>query len=94
MSLDNEQWLIIHVDRASRTLGVGIRLTLQSPTGKQIKQFVCLNFPTSNNEVEYETILVGLNLALILLTRKVEVKSDLQLVVDQIQREYEANILL
>lgn len=49
-----------------------------------------LNFPKSNNEVEYEAILVGLNLTLILSTRKVEVKSDLQLVVGQIQREYEA----
>ena len=38
---DNEQWLILHVDEASRTLGGGIGLTLQSPTGKQIEQVVC-----------------------------------------------------
>lgn len=34
--------------------------------------------------------LVGLNLALALIATKVEVKSDMQLVVGQIQREYEA----
>ena len=41
-------------------------------------------FPTSNNEAEYEAILIGLNLALTFSTTKVEVKSDSQLVVGQI----------
>lgn len=52
--------------------------------GEQIEQAVWLHFPTSNNEAEYEAILIGLNLALTLTTTKVEVRSDSQLVVDQI----------
>ena len=63
---------------------------LQSPMGEQIEQVVWLEFSMSNNEVEYEAILVGLNLALALTATKVEGRSDSQLVVGQIQREYEA----
>lgn len=62
---------------------------LQSPTGEQIEKVVHLNFPASNNKAEYEAILVGLELPLTLLATKVEVRNDLQLVVGQIQREYE-----
>ena len=63
---------------------------LQSPMGEQIEQVVWLEFSMSNNDVEYEAILVGLNLALALTATKVEGRSDSQLVVGQIQREYEA----
>ena len=63
---------------------------LQSPMGEQIEQAVWLDFLMSNNEAEYKAILVGLNLALALTTTKVEGRSDSQLVVGQIQREYEA----
>ncbi|RVW86235.1 hypothetical protein CK203_046109 [Vitis vinifera] len=41
-------------------------------------------------EVEYEAIIVGLELALALAASKVEIGSDSQLVVEQIQQEYEA----
>ena len=63
---------------------------ISSSTKEQIEQSVHLDFLTSNNETEYETMIVGLDLALILATSKVEVRSDSQLVVGQIQREYEA----
>ena len=63
---------------------------LYSLTREQIEQFVCLNFPTSNNEAEYEAMIDGLNLALVLATAKVEIISDSQLVVGQIQYEYGA----
>ena len=46
--------------------------------------------PTSNNEAEYEVVLVGLDLALMLASTKLEIKSDSQLIVEQIQWEYEA----
>ncbi|RVW34403.1 hypothetical protein CK203_092161 [Vitis vinifera] len=49
-----------------------------------------LGFPVSNKEAEYEAILAGLNLFLTLSTSKIEICSDSQLVVGQIQREYEA----
>ena len=62
---------------------------LQSPMGEQIEQAVWLDFSMSNNEAKYEVILIGLNLALALIATKVERRSDSQIVVGQIQREYE-----
>ncbi|KAL6333917.1 hypothetical protein AAG906_039329 [Vitis piasezkii] len=59
-------WWIQHVDKASRTL--------------RIEQSVHLDFPASNNEAKYEVMIVGLELALILTTSKVEIRSDFQLV--------------
>ena len=58
-----EQWWILHVDKALRSSGVGVGLVLLSLTKEQIEQIIYLNFLASNNEVEYEAILVGLNLA-------------------------------
>ena len=65
-------------------------LLLQSPTGEQLEQAILLEFPVSNKEAEYEAILAGLNLFLTLSTSKIEICNDSQLVVGQIQREYEA----
>nr|CAN71500.1 hypothetical protein VITISV_007955 [Vitis vinifera] len=61
-----------------------------SPTGEHLKQAIRLGFPASNNEAEYEAILSGLNLALALSVSKLRIYSDSQLVVRQLQKEYEA----
>ncbi|RVW66731.1 Retrovirus-related Pol polyprotein from transposon 17.6 [Vitis vinifera] len=66
------------------------RLLLQFPTGEHLEQAIRLGFPASNNEVEYEVILSGLDLALALSISKLRVYSDSQLVVRHIQEEYEA----
>nr|CAN83850.1 hypothetical protein VITISV_008562 [Vitis vinifera] len=78
------------IDGVSRVSRSGVGLILQSPTGELIEQVICLNFSTFNNEAEYEVVLTGLDLALVLATTKLEIKSDSQLIVGQIQREYEA----
>ncbi|RVW47839.1 hypothetical protein CK203_092933 [Vitis vinifera] len=70
--------------------GSGVGLALQSPIRKLVKQAIHLNFPTSNNEVEYEAMLAGLDLTLMLVVVWLEVRSDSQLIVEQIQREYKA----
>ncbi|KAL6347565.1 hypothetical protein AAG906_026090 [Vitis piasezkii] len=44
----------------------------------------------SGSEVEYEIVLVGLNLAITLAATRLEIRSDSQLIVEQIQKEYEA----
>ena len=52
----------------------GVGLVLQSPIGE-------LSFPTSNNEVKYEAMLAGLDLALMLVVIKLEIRSDSKLIV-------------
>ena len=56
--------------------GFGVGPILQSPTGKMIEQVICLKFSTSNNEVEYEVVLAGLDLILVLAATKLEIRSD------------------
>ena len=79
-----KQW-ILHVDRVSKVSESGIGLILQSLTGKLMEQAICLSFFASNNEVEYEVVLARLDLALILAATKLEIRSDSQLIVGQIQ---------
>ncbi|KAL6340194.1 hypothetical protein AAG906_040630 [Vitis piasezkii] len=77
-----EQWWTLHVDGSSRVFGSGVGLVLQSPTVELIEQAIRLNFSTSNNEAEYEAMLAGLDLALMLAATKLEIRSDSQLIVE------------
>ena len=85
-----EQWWTLHVDKTSRVFGSRIGLILQSPTGELMEKAIHLNFSATNNEVEYEVVLVGLDLALVLVATKLEIRNDSQLIFGQIQQEYEA----
>ena len=84
------QWWILNMDGLSRASKFGIGILLQSSKGKQVGQAIQLGFLASNNESEYEAIIANLNLSLALSVEKVEVRSDSQLVVDQIQGGCEA----
>ena len=47
-------------------------------------------YPTTNNEVEYESLLTGLRIAKVLGATTLRVQSDSQLVVGQVNEEYKA----
>ena len=38
-------------------------MVIQTPEGDKIKYMIRLDFPTTNNEVEYEALVAGLDLA-------------------------------
>ena len=38
-------------------------MVLYSPEGDKVKCVILLNFPTTNNEAEYEALIIGLDLA-------------------------------
>lgn len=57
---------------------------MQSPIEELIEQAICFSFFAFNNETKYETVLVGLDLALILVVAKLEIKSDSYLIVRKI----------
>ena len=69
-------WWILHIDGTSQAFGARVRLVLLFFTREPIEQSICLNFLTSNNEAEYEAIIVGLELTLALVALKVEIQSD------------------
>ena len=50
---------------------------------------VCLDFPTTNNEVEYEALVVGLNLAKAAGAESVIIYCDSQVVTNQVNGDYE-----
>ena len=80
----------LSVDRATNAQGSGAELILTSPKGIDIEYAFRFGFQTSNNEVEYEAVIAGLNLAHSLEIDQLEVCSDSQLVVRQIEDTYEA----
>ena len=86
---DNDGWWILNVDKASRQMGAGVGLQLKAPTGERVEQSIRLDFPASNNETRYETILAGIDLAQSVSSEKILIRSDSQLVVGQVNGEYE-----
>ena len=51
------------MDELSTLYAGGIGVMLQSPKGDKLKYKVRLQYQTTNNEVEYEALLKGLELA-------------------------------
>ena len=80
----------LSVDGASNAQESGAGLILTSLEGIDIEYALRFGFQASNNEVEYEAVIAGLNLAHSLEVDQLEVCSDSQLVVRQIEDTYEA----
>ncbi|GKV15178.1 hypothetical protein SLEP1_g25980 [Rubroshorea leprosula] len=70
--------------RASSSKGSGADALLIGPDGYQSEHALKFNFDATNNMAEYETLLLGLQLALELKLSAIQVYSDSQLVVNQI----------
>ena len=77
------------MDSASRQIGAGVDLQLKAPTGEMIEQAIRLDFLASNNETEYKVVLTGIDLANSVSSEKLIISSDSQLVVGQVNGEYE-----
>ena len=80
----------LSVDGAANAQGSGAGLILTSPKGIDIEYALKFGFRASNNEAEYEAVIVGLNLAHSMEVDQLEVYSDSQLVIKQIEDTYEA----
>ena len=77
------------MDGASKQTGAGLGLQLKAPIGEIIEQAIRLDFPSSNNEVEYEVIITGIDLAICVSSEKIIIRSDSYLMVGQVNGEYE-----
>ena len=87
---NNKGWWTLCVDGASRQSGTGIGLQLTSPIGERIEQAVRLVFDAFNNESEYEALITGVELALAVGADNLLIRSDSQLVVGQVNAEFES----
>ena len=63
---------------------------LTSPTGNTASRAVRLNFKATNNESEYEALIAGLTLAHQMGAENIQVFVDYQLIINQVQGEYQA----
>lgn len=70
--------------------GSGAGIVLISPEQKTIEYALKFMFKTSNNEAEYEAAIAGQELCISLEAEHVHLKTDSQLVANQIRGEYEA----
>ncbi|XP_011101217.1 uncharacterized protein LOC105179308 [Sesamum indicum] len=82
------RWLL-HVDGSSNSKNRGAGIYLQGTDGVEIEIAVRLNFPVTNNEAEYETLIQGLQTALDGGVRQLDVYTDSQLVAMQVHGVYE-----
>ena len=71
----------VYVDGATNHRGFGLGLVLVSPKRITIEKFLRLGFSTTNNEVEYETLLVGMTLVQKMRGKAMEFFSDSRFVV-------------
>jgi ribonuclease HI len=86
--LDAKRWELF-VDGASNSKGSGAGIVLISPEGLVLEQVVRLKFSASNNEAEYEAMLIGLKTAKKLGANHLQIFCDSQLVANQISGEYQ-----
>ena len=80
----------VYVDEASNQKGSGIGLVLMSSEKVVIEKSLRLNFLATNNEAEYETLLVGLTMVQRMGRKSIKLFSDSRLVVGQVRGEFEA----
>ena len=87
--VEDKKW-IIHVNGSSTQHVGGIGVVLQSPEGDRLTYKVHLQYQTTNNEVEYEALLKGLELAKSIKAKSILILGDSQLVMSQVNGTCEA----
>ncbi|XP_031260926.1 uncharacterized protein LOC116119120 [Pistacia vera] len=80
----------LSVDGSSNMNGNGLGIVLTTPKGDVVQRAIRCGFKCINNEAEYEALIAGLSLAKEIRLRKLEVKSDSQLVVNHLYGIYQA----
>ncbi|GLU18333.1 hypothetical protein SLE2022_346390 [Rubroshorea leprosula] len=78
-----DSW-ILYVDGASSNKGSGAGAILIGPDGYRSEHALKFNFDATNNMAEYKTLLLGLQLAIELKVEAIQIYSDSQLVVNQV----------
>ena len=80
----------VYVDGAANQRGSGVGLALVSPKKITIEKSLRLRFSTTNNEIEYEHLLMGMTMVQRMGGKVVEMFSDSRLAVGQVKGKLEA----
>ncbi|KAL0293560.1 UNVERIFIED_CONTAM: hypothetical protein Sradi_6930000 [Sesamum radiatum] len=85
----DQVWLL-HVDGSSTTQGSDAGIVITSPQGEDLEFAIKFDFKTSNNEAEYEALVIGMRMAHVAGARHLLAYSDSKLIVKQVEGIYEA----
>ncbi|KAL0409949.1 UNVERIFIED_CONTAM: Retrovirus-related Pol polyprotein from transposon opus [Sesamum latifolium] len=85
----DQKWLL-HVDGSSTAQGSGAGIVITTPQGEDLEFAIKFGFKASNNEAEYEALVIGLRMAHETGAKHLLAYSDTQLVVKQVEDTYEA----
>jgi ribonuclease HI len=77
----------MYFDGSVMKTGAGAGLLFISPLGDHMRYVIHLHFPASNNMAEYEALLSGLRIAIELGVKRLDVRGDSQLIIDQVMKE-------
>jgi ribonuclease HI len=80
-----ECWTL-YFDGSVMKTGAGAGLLFVSPLGEHIRYAVRLHFPASSHMAEYEALLCGLKIAIDTGIKRLDVRGDSQLVIDQVMK--------
>ncbi|XP_021776322.1 uncharacterized protein LOC110740133 [Chenopodium quinoa] len=80
----------VFTDGSATVNGSGAGVVITTPEGRNFEYALKFSFKASNNEAEYEAAVAGLELCIALEAEHVCLKTDSQLVANQIRGEYEA----
>lgn len=81
-------------DVAARYDGVGDGVVFVSPEKHVLTYSFVLTQLCSNNMVEYQALIIGLQMAIKMGLRDLDIHEESQLVLKQLSSEYEKNVLL
>ena len=85
---------IMYFDGPFSLQGAGVLLV--APTGEPLKYVIQMHFPremSTNNTAEHEGLLAGLRIAADLGVKKLIVRGDSQLVVRQVNKDYQSPLM-
>ena len=78
---------MMYFDGSVMVPGLGARVVLISPNRSRLRYAIRRHFSTSNNAVEYEALINGLRIAIEVGATWLYIRSDSELVVDQVMKE-------
>ena len=74
----------MYFDGSVMKTSAGAGLLFISPLGEHMRYAIRLHFPASNNMAEYEALLSGLRIDIELGVKRLDVRDDSQLIIDQV----------
>jgi len=84
--IQHECWTL-YFDGSLMKTGVSAGLVFISPLGARMRYAIRLHIPSSNNAAEYEALVNGLHIAIELGIKRLDVRGDSRLIIDQVLKE-------